>query len=294
MANNTSTSTITATLKDYDGVAVAGKTVTLASSRGAIDTISAASGPSNATGAVTFTVKSLTTGTAVLTATDTTDNVVVVQTATVTFTGIAVAQTYGIAASTDVAQDFSPMNLSGHPVVTGLNNYPNSTAPKAMVAAQMKAPWNVNVGTQTMMCSDCHTSDAATPAAQGPHGSASQFMLRGPNAANWPNVILSSGFATSWCANCHNNSAGEPHTRDKHSARRCYECHIVIPHGGKLSRLIADGNSPNMPSRYAYNNDPNLVQVTGFTKKTTGNYSKSDCGAKCETGDHPLTNGGQW
>jgi len=206
-------------------------------------------------------------------------------------------QNYSISGGTDLAQEFSPYNASGHPVVTGLNSYSNSTTPKAMVAAQMKAPWNVNLGTQTMMCSDCHdatTTNYVASAAQGPHGSAVQYMLRGPNGANWPNVILSSGFATSWCANCHNNSAGEAHSRSDHSARRCYECHIVIPHGGKLSRLIADGNSLNMPARYAYNNNTNLVQVTGFTKKATGSYTKSDCGAKCATGDHPLANGAQW
>lgn len=195
---------------------------------------------------------------------------------------------------TDAAQEFSPMNKSGHPIMTGLNNYPNSTTPKPLAAAALKAPWNTNMGNQTMMCSDCHNTDASSPAAQGPHGSAYQFMLRGPNAANWPNVVLSTGYSTSWCANCHNNSAGMPHTHEQHRVRRCYECHIVIPHGGKLSRLIADGDSPNMPARYAYNNNPSLVQTTGYTKRTTGNYTKSNCGAKCHLDAHPVTNGDQW
>jgi hypothetical protein len=87
---------------------------------------------------------------------------------------------------TDVAQEFSPKNLSGHPITTGLNNYSNSKAPKALGTAQLKAPWNVNVGTQTMMCSDCHdatTTNYVASATQGPHGSANQFILRGPNAA---------------------------------------------------------------------------------------------------------------
>ena len=104
---------------------------------------------------------------------------------------------------TDIAQEFSPKNLSGHPITTGLNNYSNSKAPKALLAAALKAPWNVNVGTQTMMCSDCHdatTTNYVASAAQGPHGSANQYILRGPNAANWPNVT---SFATSWSANCH-------------------------------------------------------------------------------------------
>jgi predicted CXXCH cytochrome family protein len=195
---------------------------------------------------------------------------------------------------TDVAQDFNPNNASGHPVVVGLNSYgAASIAPKALTAAQMKAPWATNLGTQTMTCSDCHNTDAASPAAQGPHGSTVPFMLKGPNAANWPNVVLSSGFGTSWCANCHNNSAGEVHGKSDHSSRRCYECHIVVPHGGKLARLIGDRDGA-MPARYAYNGDKNTLIITGFTKTTTNNYSKSHCGTSSCTGDHPTANGDDW
>jgi lysophospholipase L1-like esterase len=85
-ANGIATSTITVTLLASNGSPAVGKSVTLASNRGATDTISAASGPSNVSGAVTFTVTSLTTGTPVFTATDTTDGVTVTQTASVTFT----------------------------------------------------------------------------------------------------------------------------------------------------------------------------------------------------------------
>jgi predicted CXXCH cytochrome family protein len=200
----------------------------------------------------------------------------------------------GMKATTDLAQEFNPNNASGHPVVVGLNAYgAASVAPKALTAAQMKAPWATNLGTQTMMCSDCHNTDAASPAAQGPHGSSVPFMLKGPNAANWPNVVLSSGFATSWCANCHNNSAGEAHSRSDHSARRCYECHIVVPHGGKLARLIGDRDGA-MPARYAWNGDKNNTIITGFTKTTTSSYQKSHCGTSACTGDHPTANGDDW
>ncbi len=196
---------------------------------------------------------------------------------------------------TDVAMEFNPANASGHPVLAGLNSYTgNGATLKALVAAQMKAPWNTNLGTQTMSCTDCHSSDAAAPSAQGPHGSASQFMLKGANPGNWPNVVLSSGFATSWCANCHNNSAGEPHSRGDHSSRRCYECHIVVPHGGKLARLIGDRDSTTIPTRYFYNGASSTMQLSGFTKKATNSYTRSDCGAQCSTGDHPLTNGADW
>ena len=89
-ADGTSTATVTVTLKNASNAAVAGQTVTLASSRGASDTISPASGISDASGVVTFTVKSTTLGASVFTASVTSDSLVVVQTATVNFIAGAV------------------------------------------------------------------------------------------------------------------------------------------------------------------------------------------------------------
>lgn len=192
---------------------------------------------------------------------------------------------------TDLAQGFSPNNRSGHPIVTGLNNYSNSTAVgsparKGLTAARMKAPWNVNIGTQTMLCTDCHNTDGNL--AQGPHGSAAQFMLRGPNSANWPDWdILDSG--NSWCANCH-TATSSIHGQGNHSGLRCYSCHIVIPHGGKISRLIADGDGA-MPARYAFNNDPGAVQILEFTKASSYN-GDSQCNTRC--GDHTASPGENW
>lgn len=183
---------------------------------------------------------------------------------------------------TDVAQEFSPMNKSGHPITTGLNNYVNSIAPKALAAAALKAPWNVNMGTQTMMCSDCHdatTTNYIAAAAQGPHGSANQFILRGPNAANWPNVTT---FSTSWCANCHKDNVSMDGHANHHSSGGCNTCHIVIPHGGKLSRLIADEDG-TMPARYALNSSisTTTVKMTSFTKSTSASYGESACRTDC-------------
>ena len=174
---------------------------------------------------------------------------------------------------TDVAQEFSPRNKSGHPVVTGLNNYPNSTTPKPLTASDMKAPWASNVGSQTMKCSDCHNTDASTPAAQGPHGSAAQFMLRGPNAANWPNHTANN-FNTSWCANCHNDAL--IHAEDADHETHCYKCHVVIPHGSKMSRLQGDADG-SMPSRYAWNNDKSTLLIVTFSKNTPSGYQREDC-----------------
>ena len=84
--NGVATSTVTVTLKDLNSNPVAGKTVTLGQAGGS-STISSASGPSNASGVVTFTVKDATAEAVTYTATDTTDSVTVTQTATVTYQG---------------------------------------------------------------------------------------------------------------------------------------------------------------------------------------------------------------
>jgi len=198
---------------------------------------------------------------------------------------------------TDLAQEFNPNNASGHPVVVGLGSYGAANiAPKALTTGQMKAPWTT-VGTQTMMCSDCHNTDAASPAAQGPHGSATQFMLRGP-VTLWPptgNFDGATLYNTTFCANCHTYTAtNRAHDKHRGEAVTCYNCHILVPHGGKLGRLIGDGNSATFPARYAYQGNKANMFITGFTKAAPGSYSETNCGATCDTGKHPLTNGTQW
>jgi hypothetical protein len=93
VADGTTTSTITVTLLSSTNVALVGNTVTLTQTSGpGTATISAASGLSTSSGVVTFTVRSTTAGADVFRATDTTDTVVITQTATVTFTpGSAIA-----------------------------------------------------------------------------------------------------------------------------------------------------------------------------------------------------------
>ncbi|MBN1345785.1 MAG: Ig-like domain-containing protein [Phycisphaerae bacterium] len=88
VADNTDTETITVTLINSLGNPVPGHNVSLAVSAGGAAgiTISAPSGPSNAAGAVTFTVKSTTAKVVTLQATDTTDSTVITDTEDVTFT----------------------------------------------------------------------------------------------------------------------------------------------------------------------------------------------------------------
>ena len=96
--DGTTTSTITVTLKDANGNPETGKVVTLAKIAGpGTPTITGPSpGTTNAAGQTMFTVKSVTPGTDTFRATDSTDSVVITQTANVTFTsGGVVLDGYG-------------------------------------------------------------------------------------------------------------------------------------------------------------------------------------------------------
>jgi len=214
--------------------------------------------------------------------------------------------------STDLAMDFSPNNKSGHPVVTGLNFYPNSTATpsKGLQTSQLLAPWNVNVGTQTMLCTDCHNTDAAAPAVQGPHGSAVRFMLAGANRA-WPYRIASATTGSLWtvatsetnlnnangnglfCRNCHpqmsTTNALHKHsdiTGGQHGSRDCTWCHVRLPHGSKVSRLWV---TTNAPARYKLTT-PGMKQwkKQAMASYTPTNTFTSSCGT------HTAVAGEQW
>jgi hypothetical protein len=101
-ADGVTASTITVTLKDSCGNPVAGKTVALAAGSGS-STISPPSGPSDANGVVTFTVKNLVVeGPITYTATNTTDGVTITQTAAVTFVRMA---------APTVSKSFSPTSI---------------------------------------------------------------------------------------------------------------------------------------------------------------------------------------
>lgn len=216
---------------------------------------------------------------------------------------------------TNLALEFSPNNRSAHPVQYALGDAArtNATNPKQLTAAQMKAPWNTkNLSTVTMFCSDCHGSDqdfasgAATTVARGPHASAATFIKKGPGIY-WPTkadgtTLYSlndsvAGLSGLFCTNCHpvrdsggykNNAHTEMNDRNPNIA--CTGCHVLVPHGSKMSRLIGSRN--NMPARYAYQNNPANNLVTAFSKASgPNNYSENNCANSCSGGKHPTTAG---
>jgi hypothetical protein len=181
---------------------------------------------------------------------------------------------------TDQAMEFNPNNKSAHPIAVTLNNQTGSYAPKALEAVQLKAPWNVNPGNQTMYCSDCHGSDDETTSANGPHGSSRKYMLKG-TGQYWP--ANSSGTLWDWnnmdnnlfCRNCHrltgSNDTFDDHDRGAHE-KPCVWCHVAVPHGSKRSRLIGyiSDSSP-----YDYSNN---LAVVGFKKAASWNdYDEDNC-----------------
>ncbi len=225
---------------------------------------------------------------------------------------------------TDVGLEFSDANRSGHPIVTGLENYSNSiTVYRSGVPQkglhnetdgntwdQLLDPWGTNVGYQTMYCSDCHISNSSTA---GPHGSSYKWMLGGTNKA-WPFTTAAKNGASTgtyrlidtlfewsgyyqqglgtddgcFCWNCHpaNRNGNNVHMNGNHSGGYCVDCHIRVPHGGKVSRLIAAENAAaysNLPSRYtadgAGRNTGGTTEpvVRKFTKAANWSYGRSKC-----------------
>ncbi|OGR96972.1 MAG: hypothetical protein A2V88_02100 [Elusimicrobia bacterium RBG_16_66_12] len=206
---------------------------------------------------------------------------------------------------TDQSVEYNPSNRSAHPVRNSANAQTGAVAPKALAAAQMSTPWNTNTGNQTMTCSDCHGSDVASDP-KGPHGSASQYMLKGPRR-HWPKNAAgalwslddvknnkNSWAADMFCVNCHplysnGTWANNVHGKSNHqrSTVYCITCHVVVPHGARRSRLIGYASEPK-PYNYGGAGTYDKLVVEGFRKASspTG-YSESNCNSRasgCHTG----------
>jgi len=156
---------------------------------------------------------------------------------------------------TDLAAEFNPRNQSYHPIVAPAGAFPNTTGygNNQVAAANLSGGWKPG---DMMYCSDCHgNSETGYAASQGPHASAVPFMLRG-TAVRWPTMAngttrwTTSNYTTGqgtkdglFCLNCHATLASV-HTRSDHNNTACTACHILIPHGGKLKRLMATAAYP--------------------------------------------------
>jgi hypothetical protein len=211
----------------------------------------------------------------------------------------------GATAWTDQALEFSTTNQSYHPVVAALPvTDPGTNGSSRLQANDMANGW---ANGDTMYCSDCHAASAS--GSLGPHGSAVKWMLKGPNQA-WPYTtaanngtsgttnfrVASAASADAllgtadglFCRNCHDvmNHTVDEHNYSSHNVVPCVGCHIRVPHGGKVSRLLqATGSTTlypnNMPARYTAtgNGSPPVAGawIVQFGKSTGGTYSTSNC-----------------
>ena len=217
---------------------------------------------------------------------------------------------------TNVAADFNVGNQSRHPVIAtngsarydmngdgiidldeeALPGYEDTAAygTSKVADGQLASFWSPG---DSMYCSDCHgheesplpTDSNYLDYTQGPHGSSVEYSLRGPNPY-WPkdpngtlwtlNMVDAAGPGDPlpFCSNCHPAiKANVVHQKSSiHKNAACVRCHLLIPHGGGMSRLIADADS-DMPARYAYNNDKSSVMVSSFTKRAATSYTTGDC-----------------
>jgi len=190
---------------------------------------------------------------------------------------------------TDVAWELNQYNKSGHPVVfpNSAAGRPGSYSPQALSSLQMVDPWK-GVGNNTMYCSDCHGADNELNGVdpKGPHGSSKKFMLSSSSGNNyWPtkldgstlydtNDIGTAGDTGVFCKNCHDinephkNQWGGPMSNRNFS---CVTCHVAVPHGSPVSRLIGYSTFPE-----PYNYNGNSLRMTGFKKKALSTIIRSD------------------
>ncbi|MDH5694641.1 MAG: hypothetical protein OEZ47_16205, partial [Gammaproteobacteria bacterium] len=199
--------------------------------------------------------------------------------------------------------DATPNHRSWHPVKT-------ATGRSGIVSANtFVTPYDLDVGNQTMYCSDCHTSESPT-GPRGPHGSSS---LDGLFAGNWNSSTGTTGSAASeaggLCFTCHKateyadstnaspaqsgfscvagagcNSAGFTTTTPEnlhitHAAGGCQSCHVRRTHGWKTKGMIAnkgDGTDDAYQNLYF---DSTVAKIDSMTFRNSGNWNKADCTA---------------
>lgn len=211
----------------------------------------------------------------------------------------------GPLAWTDLALEFNPNNLSRHPVISPLPTG-GTGVPRGLAAGALTGGWTPG---QVMTCSDCHSTDSA--ASKGPHGSSVKWMLN-PNTTvtkyyNWPytsaamngsnsavaaDFVRGTGTATvptnNFCFSCHTwSGGGGAHTGCNSHTMACVGCHIRVPHGGKVPRLLT---TTNVPDRYRPSGQAGgyATYLGSITMPNTGTIGINDCQAAggCTAGEH--------
>jgi predicted CXXCH cytochrome family protein len=168
-----------------------------------------------------------------------------------------------LAVMTDQAKEFNP----GNTAVNNASMHPVAGVTGNATWGSLNAPWVLNMGNQTMYCSDCHTTNGGN--AQGPHGSnyAPIIPMTYNNSyTNNKNLLQSSGLGLidDLCFKCHSESVYQSggagttgtgfsgggvnlHTQHRIHASgsglsnfgyRCVNCHTRVPHGFNRKGMI--------------------------------------------------------
>ena len=154
---------------------------------------------------------------------------------------------------------------SWHPVVWPTGRDAAERTQNGTSLDNFRPPFNANIGTQTMHCSDCHghsgswtQGSSATDTAngpnlatvQGPHGSSQNFILKGVwDLTVTPSATRDGNSSGGICGRCHNpnansgfdgNDSEASHSFTTKSSRPCMRCHIAVPHGWKNKAFLVN------------------------------------------------------
>jgi hypothetical protein len=206
---------------------------------------------------------------------------------------------------------------SWHPV---MDNTGRTTAVRGGIpAADFRLPWSSAIGTQTMYCTDCHGSTVSSPTSVipdggengspwGPHGSTSNFLLKGA----WDQNTGTGQQGNGLCFKCHDytvyatrgetrtgfwlsdiNKDGHSHHADKIGRMQCSWCHTAVPHGWKNKALLVNLNDVGPEAGSVAGTQVRNNVTTGYSQapyylnamvkvrnfKPSGQWTAADCGS---------------
>lgn len=224
------------------------------------------------------------------------------------------------------ATEFAPGNASMHRVNADLPGMRSSffvngatyTMSLPSASSFLRSGWTFD---SIVTCDSCHTYSGA----QGPHGAAMKVNIDPayPNpykvvdgresftaqlSANSPTGMSmsknGSTRANIICEKCHvlrtssgtwSNVAHKEHDDRGSDGAFCNQCHIAVPHGWGRPRLL--GYTTDAPAYRTWvgtlaAEDGGLRRIS-LKSYTPNSWDKSDCGAACSSGRHPLS-GSSW
>ncbi|BAL22730.1 cytochrome c3 family protein [Azoarcus sp. KH32C] len=227
---------------------------------------------------------------------------------------------------TDAGAGYNTNNhRSWHPVM--LNTGRTTALRNGASANAWLAPWNANVGNNTMHCTDCHGNATAvgtiTPSGTnpwGPHGSTNDFLLKAP----FKTTSGSDNTTGTLCFRCHSTTAGygqDGGTRtgfynssrgDLHSYHinrigkiRCNWCHVAVVHGWKNKSFLVNLNDVSTEAgqsgskEVATNGSSSNYSVGPYYRnaklkiinfRQNADWADTDCGSAGKTGTNLIAN----